>query len=154
MPNFVKSGKYYYKINKKTKEKTRISKNEYIKNNSLKKKVVNKYTKSKKQTINQKLHVRKSLIDIHSSNNLDKTLNEEIRKKLEKIGEEKIKNSIVNFEKELKFNNKKYKVYAKIGKFPQSNYYIYNIVAKHISDNKNYKTVYQRSLVSSSPIVF
>ena len=155
MPKFVKSGKYYYKINQRTKEKTRISKDEYIKQTSSQKKVNNKYPKSKKRTIKKhKIPVSsKSLTDVQSSNRLDKILHEEIRKKIEKIGEEKITRSMVNFETELKVNGKKYNVYAKVGKYPDSNYYIYNVVAKHISNNNSYQTVYQRSLVSSNPIL-
>ena len=33
MPKFVKSGKYYYKVNEKSGKKTRISKDEYMKYN-------------------------------------------------------------------------------------------------------------------------
>ncbi len=148
MPTFVKSGKYYYKINNRTKEKTRISKDEYMKHNSLKQKVVNKPIKSKKKTIKKHSPVKKSLKNVHLSNSLD----EEIRKKLVKIGKEKLTHSMAHVETDLNMNGKTYKVYAKVGKCPQSNYYIYNIIAKHISDNKSYQTVYQKSLMSSSPI--
>ena len=77
-------------------------------------------------------------------------MDEEIRKK---IGKENLTHSMTHVETDLHMNGKTYKVYAKVGKCPRSNYYIYNIIAKHITNNKSYQTVYQKSLVSSSPIL-
>ena len=153
MPKFVRSGKYYYKVNERSGKKTRISKDEYIKYNP---------SKSRKRIVKiprkSRIPVKKTpdpeVINAHSSNSLEEILHEEIRKKLKKVGEEKLTKAMVNIEKDVIVNGKKYKVYAKVRKCPRSNYYMYKIIAKHMSNNRNYQTVYQRSLVSSDPILF
>ena len=72
MPNFVKSGKYYYKVNEKSGKKTRISKDEYMKYSKSRKRIVRTAKKSivlhKKSPV--KKHVHK-VTNVRSSNSLE-----------------------------------------------------------------------------------
>ena len=101
MPNFVKSGKYYYKVNEKSGKKTRISKDEYMKYKSSKSR--KRMVKSSQKNIvlhNNNLPVKKNVhkvSNVRSSNSLEEILHEEIRKKLKQIGEEKLTITFVNF---------------------------------------------------------
>lgn len=135
MPKFVKSGKYYYKINKTSGKKTRISKEDFI-----------KYSKK-----NIKLKVSNST---NSTKSFEEILHNTLKKIIEKVKKEKLIHSMVNIERDIIIHNNKYRVFIKIGKCPLSNYYIYKVIAKNISNNQNNNIIFQRSIVSSEPILF
>ena len=127
MPNFIKSGKYYYKVNKRDGNKIRISKEEF--NKHKKYKVKNKITKINK---NKELNI----------NNL-------IKNKIKKIDKSKILNSILGINFNTVKNGKTYEIYARLGRCPRTGYYIYNVNAISMSNNNMKEEIYSRSMMSS-----
>lgn len=114
MPNFVKSGKYYYEVDKRNGKKMRISKDKYLKKVSSK----NKLKINKKETKNKNLDI----------SNL-------IKNKVKNLNKNKLMGNLLILNFDIVKNNKKYHIDAEVGKDPRSGYYIYRVDVQHIPKN-------------------
>lgn len=162
MPNFVKSGKYFYKVNQKTGDKTRISKDEYKKHVSKSRKRL--VTKRPSKKINKKVQrkverninrnvmrtVNRKVIKHNVSNNSVFDVDGLIREKLRKVNRQIFLNSIISVDFDVKKGGKLYNIKARVGKCPRSGYYVYRVNAQHVSDNGMVYSLYNRSLMSSN----
>ena len=139
MPNYVKSGKYFYKVNKKTGDKTRISKEEY---NVKSKKNTNKKIVKDKQINKRKLYSNKSDNSMLNMNSL-------IKEKLKKVNKSVLLNSMIGINFDVRRGKKLYNIKARLGKCPKSGYYVYRVNAQDVSDNSMSYSVFSRSLIST-----
>ena len=169
MPDFVKSGDRYYKINQKTGQKKRISEDEYKKskvNKTSKKISRNTLTTKRKATTSRKItrkpevikrnnvntpNVMKTLTNVKNNSNNKNSLDSVIEKIVSNEVKKYPNNDYFQFTKKLIIKNREYDLYAEVGKHP-NNYYGYNITLSHLSNNGSYQSVYQKSLISSKPI--
>lgn len=147
MPNFVKSGKYFYKVNQKTGDKTRISKEEYKKRSA-------KNIKNKKKKIVKNKQISKKFL--HNNRPGEDRLNIDalVREKLKKVDKNVLLNSIIGINFDVKKGEKLYNVKARLGKCPKSGYYVYKVNAQDVSENSMSYSVFTRSLMSTNSYIF
>lgn len=146
MPNFVKSGKYYYKVNKRDGNKTRISKEEYNKHKEKKlsiKKKNKKYPNVNNLTKNKENFSKKDL----NVNNL-------IKSKIKNINKSKLLESMSHINFNTVKNGIPYEIRIKLGKCPRFGYYLYNVNIISVDKNKCKKNIYNKVIISHDKNIF
>jgi len=141
MPDYIKSGKYYYEVDKRNGKKIRISKDKFNKSKS------NKSNKSNKIKSNKSNKIKSN--KIKSNKNLDiETL---IKDKIKNINKNKLLSNLLILNFDIVKNNKKYHIDAEVGKDPRSGYYIYRVDVQHIPNNgMSQINAYRSYMVSSN----
>jgi len=72
-----------------------------------------------------------------------------IRKKLQKVQKETLYNSIVQLHFRKKHNSMVYEYKVRVGKCPQTNNYIYEVIIENVTDTNMYQQVMNKTLVST-----
>jgi len=146
MPNFVKSGKYYYKVNKRDGNKTRISKEEFNKN-----KEKNSSLKEKK---NKKYPNVNNLKKIKENFSKDLNFNNLIKNKIKNINKSKLLESTSHINLNTVKNGILYETRVKLGKCPKFGYYVYNVNVISVDKNKCKKNIYNKVIISHDKNIF
>jgi hypothetical protein len=155
MPNFVKSGKYYYKVNKRDGNKTRISKEEYNKQKEKKKYPnVNNLTKNKENFSKKDLNVNNLTKNKENFSKKDLNVNNLIKSKIKNINKSKLLESISHINFNIVKNGIPYEIYVKLGKCPRFGYYLYNVNVISVDKNKYKKNIYNRIIISHDKNIF
>lgn len=72
-----------------------------------------------------------------------------IKQKLQKVQKETLYNSIVQLHFRKKHNNMVYEYKVRVGKCPQTNNYIYEVIIENVTDTNMYQQVMNKTLVST-----
>jgi len=134
MPNYIKSGKYYYEVNKRDGKKLRISKDKYDK-------LSNKKVVKKPKTVNQKVNITNDELNVAKM----------IKDKLKNMDKNKALENLIRLHFDTKKGSKLYHVDAELGRCPRTGYYIYKVGVQHIPENgMNQINAYSSHMVSSN----
>jgi hypothetical protein len=138
MPNYIKSGKYYYEVNKRDGKKLRISKDKYAKMSN--KKVVRK-SKTVNKKVNQKVNIKNDELNVAKM----------IKDKLKNMDKNRALENLIRLHFDTKKGSKLYHVDAELGRCPRTGYYIYKVEVQHIPENgMNQINAYSSHMVSSN----
>ena len=141
MPKYVKSGKYYYKVNKRTGDKIRIPKEEYVDKHKHK----SSLKKPAKRTV-----VKKPVKSGTVADNINKAL----KQRLTPQNKRAMLTSAIRVGTNADINNKKYHIDAIMGKCPRLGKYVYHVTAKSVSNNGLKMEVYRRNIISNNSSIF
>lgn len=138
MPNYIKSGKYYYDVNKRDGKKLRISKDKYVKMSN--KKVIRK-PKTINNKVNQNVNIKNNELNVAKL----------IKNKLKNMNKNRALENLIRLHFDTKRGSKLYHIDAELGRCPRTGYYIYHAVVQHIPNKgMNQVNAYSSYMVSSN----